>query len=406
LAFANVIGSINPNGFSGLWGPFNYAANPSFEEDAVGSAPALWNTTNFTGNGVNNGGSITVVTPGQTGNNAGQIVTTNALTSEGASLQVIPAGYYQPGWTFSASMWMKGNAGGELVSLLLGNTAFYAGGQTNVTLTTSWQQVTVQFTAPAGSGSQPLTLTSRTNSAAAYTWFIDACEVTLSNTVPTVYFDGDQSGYGWTGTAGQSRSQSKGTWYWFQYGTSLPLGGTATATQFLANGLTVPQTVTLNLTGLTVGATYYVQLMGQNGAGLVHGNTIPFMANVPPVPASQPIVPPGQPSFTIPHFQVPFQLVTTGNRAGAVVVEQDTLEEIVSCVNTIVECPIGACPQLPTFGIPQPTFAQAPISTTELVAAIQTLEPRATEDAVSTLMPDGTSWGIQLNTSAKAAQDV
>ena len=192
------------------------------------------------------------------------------------------------------------------------------------------------------------------------------------------------------------------TTWWVVYGTSLPFSpGSSTASASLGAG-TTPQTVTASLTGLTTGLTYYFVIVGSSAAGQEYGAVDSFVPAVPISPSGQPVVPFGQSQVTIPHFDVPFRLVTSGTRSGAVVVEQDTLEEVFACVNTIVECAVGQCPQLPSFGRPDLTFSQGPVDTTELVYSIQQLEPRATEDAIVQQFSDST-WGVTLNTSTTGA---
>jgi phage baseplate assembly protein W len=69
-----------------------------------------------------------------------------------------------------------------------------------------------------------------------------------------------------------------------------------------------------------------------------------------------------------PHFGFPF--------ARGFVVEQDTTDHIASCENVIVRCPVGFRDERPDFGIPWPEFATAPISPSEITAALRRLEPR------------------------------
>lgn len=202
---------------------------------------------------------------------------------------------------------------------------------------------------------------------------------------------------------GSVNPNGSATSWWISYGTSLPLPGTATAATAIGSG-TTPITVTFQLTGLVTGTTYYATVVGQSAAGTVYGQTLSFVAaGVPPTP-STPVVPFGQPSVSIPHFQMPFVLIASGLQSGVVVVEQDTTEEVVANVNTIVACQIGQCPQIPPFGRPEITFAQEPVDTDELVFSIQQWEPRASEDVASQLQTDGETWGITLTTSTTGAQ--
>lgn len=85
------------------------------------------------------------------------------------------------------------------------------------------------------------------------------------------------------------------------------------------------------------------------------------------------------PSY-IEQFAVPFALdPATGIPK---VVEQDSPAEIGGAINNIMVCPEGAAVNNPNFGIPVPLFDLLDIDTAAIVAAIQTLEPRATTDVV------------------------
>lgn len=96
------------------------------------------------------------------------------------------------------------------------------------------------------------------------------------------------------------------------------------------------------------------------------------------------------------HFQYPFQFSAAG---GALTVEQGSFQEVLSCVRAVIACPVGACPELPTFGIPDPTFQTAPPGSGALVSAVQQWEPRAEETAVvSALDSSGGNWSISLTT--------
>lgn len=96
---------------------------------------------------------------------------------------------------------------------------------------------------------------------------------------------------------------------------------------------------------------------------------------------------------TIPHFTVPFALGPTG----AAAVDQDTLAEIASNVNAIVACSAGACPELPAFGIPDPTFQGAPPNPSAILQAIARIEPRAaTVATVAAADKTGGGWQITI----------
>lgn len=83
-------------------------------------------------------------------------------------------------------------------------------------------------------------------------------------------------------------------------------------------------------------------------------------------------------NIDVPHFAVPFTISTQLNGTiSADVNEQDSLEDILACVQTITVCPIGAWIDQPTFGIPSPVFANTPVGTTGITQALGTWEPRA-----------------------------
>lgn len=92
----------------------------------------------------------------------------------------------------------------------------------------------------------------------------------------------------------------------------------------------------------------------------------------------------------IPHFRAPFSL---NNGTAASVVEQDTLDEVMSCVTAVVACPQGAWNTNPAFGTPSQLFAQAPLNPAVITAAIAQWEPRAVTAA--TEYPDALSDAVR-----------
>lgn len=91
-----------------------------------------------------------------------------------------------------------------------------------------------------------------------------------------------------------------------------------------------------------------------------------------PVARAAPSVAPDP--IDLPHFQAPFAFTTHGQ---AVVVEQDTLVEVESCVANIAACPAGYLTSQPEFGVPDPTFQTLPIDPRRIEQAIVRSEPRA-----------------------------
>src|ERR1017187_3969388 len=74
-----------------------------------------------------------------------------------------------------------------------------------------------------------------------------------------------------------------------------------------------------------------------------------------------------------PHFSAPFSL----SGGVAAVDDQDTPAEIEGCVSRILNCFIGDCAGIPTLGIPNQLFANAPLDVSGIQRAVATWEPRA-----------------------------
>lgn len=77
----------------------------------------------------------------------------------------------------------------------------------------------------------------------------------------------------------------------------------------------------------------------------------------------------------IPHFALPFRF-TNG---GAVVVEQDTADEIMTCALAVLLCPKGYRVEVPEFGYPDPTFTEGRPDAQVVEAVLGNWEPRAQE---------------------------
>jgi|1185.fasta_scaffold195849_2 hypothetical protein len=82
-----------------------------------------------------------------------------------------------------------------------------------------------------------------------------------------------------------------------------------------------------------------------------------------------------------PHFQLPFRF--GGINGAAFVNEQDSVEEIIQCIEVLIAYPIGAHRNVPGFGTPDVIFkssALAPIIPDQLKTAILQWEERAAQD--------------------------
>lgn len=91
----------------------------------------------------------------------------------------------------------------------------------------------------------------------------------------------------------------------------------------------------------------------------------------------------GHPNVNVPHMAFPFRFDPNGH---AVVLEQDTEEEVANCVELILACDVGSLVDQPDFGITDPTFSTSP--NLQLVQhQIESWEPRATVDLTNNLDP-------------------
>ena len=85
----------------------------------------------------------------------------------------------------------------------------------------------------------------------------------------------------------------------------------------------------------------------------------------------------------IPHFSLPLRV----ERGAAVVVEQDTTDDVLVCVLSILLCPTGYRAELPTFGLDDPTFTEGLPDTDAIARALAEWEPRADALIASTRDP-------------------
>lgn len=74
-----------------------------------------------------------------------------------------------------------------------------------------------------------------------------------------------------------------------------------------------------------------------------------------------------------PHFAYPFRF----DGPHAVEVEQDTVEEVETCVEVVLHTRPGERDDLPEFGVPDPTFGQRPLDLDAMASAVTVWEPRA-----------------------------
>lgn len=76
---------------------------------------------------------------------------------------------------------------------------------------------------------------------------------------------------------------------------------------------------------------------------------------------------------TVGHKRFPLRLDIDGSFAAA---EQDTVEDVQSCVHVLLVTPLGARPLAPTIGVDDPTFTEGVVPG-QLEATLLDQEPRA-----------------------------
>jgi hypothetical protein len=160
----------------------------------------------------------------------------------------------------------------------------------------------------------------------------------------------------------------------------------------------VPTTISASLEGLTTGSSYEFTVTVSTSSGTVVSPPLEFVPQKPVTPVESVIPSPTDTAsnVSIPHFEWPF----TTNAKGVTVAQQDTDQEVDTCVMAIAVCQIGAWVENPAFGIPDPTFKQVPLDLDGVTTALTHWEPRATESAVARLIPGMTDadWQIDVTT--------
>lgn len=74
-----------------------------------------------------------------------------------------------------------------------------------------------------------------------------------------------------------------------------------------------------------------------------------------------------------PHFDYPFRL----KGSSFAEVEQDTMDDLVACIEAALLTPQGFRDEIPSFGITETTFQTQPIRSQQMMDEIVQHEPRA-----------------------------
>lgn len=75
----------------------------------------------------------------------------------------------------------------------------------------------------------------------------------------------------------------------------------------------------------------------------------------------------------VPHFDLPFRFVGSSFATS----EQDSIDDVANCVETILRTRIGFRTWVPEFGSPEYVFKRSPLGTEDIMAIVSAQEPRA-----------------------------
>lgn len=176
-----------------LYSAINFVPNPSFEHGNAG-----WTSS---GTFITSGSTATVVTGAAFSGASSMQIVTGAVAKRG--IDAAMPGTFYAGATYVASVYVKGNAGGEKVKIAFGSSVGPEEQTKELTLTTEWQRLEVTWTPAANREGAELAIYG--TAASAITFFADAFMVS-AGTVALAYSDGDSEGWRWQGVAGESPS--------------------------------------------------------------------------------------------------------------------------------------------------------------------------------------------------------
>jgi len=103
----------------------------------------------------------------------------------------------------------------------------------------------------------------------------------------------------------------------------------------------------------------------------------------------------------VPHLALPLRLTD----ARFETVQQDTLDELQVNVGVICAFELGSRIERPDFGIAAHEFAQDPIDATDIEAAVELSEPRATVSVVQAPYDPADPTAAQLTVQVTTAGD-
>jgi phage baseplate assembly protein W len=95
---------------------------------------------------------------------------------------------------------------------------------------------------------------------------------------------------------------------------------------------------------------------------------------------------------TTPHLAAPFSITASG----AEVVEQNSPEEVESCVRNIIVCPMQYRIEQPSFGVVPVQFQTPPVGPAGLQQQVEAWEPRADLSVIETTLANDQELKLAL----------
>ena len=208
-----------------------------------------------------------------------------ALGANSWSIQAVNAPFVVlPNSQYIYSVWIKASNSGAVVAFTVGDPSYNEwAARRDVSITTTWQQITFTFTVPANADTGRAPIHFSQNANAAYlpiTFYIDDFKITgpgRSVNVPTASTSAATSVTTTSATLnGDVNPNGSATEAWFEYGTVSTLASSDSAPGRSIGAFAGMQSVSTELTGLVMGREYFYRIVARNAAGTSRGLILGF----------------------------------------------------------------------------------------------------------------------------------
>lgn len=86
------------------------------------------------------------------------------------------------------------------------------------------------------------------------------------------------------------------------------------------------------------------------------------------------------------HFDYPFSFSSLTKHATEV--EQDSIDDVINCVEVAILTDYGSRPEVPGYGLPDQVFDTLPLNLDDIATTVEGLEPRASLLLTQEIDPD------------------